>query len=137
MIFIILGVTCLLTCVVEALYLLTLCSPKKWIRASLVCNVLTNLSLNMIYPAVDYLFTVILYKAGVDYALARFFSYTVLVLMEIGIVFLEAWIYGFFLPDTNYRTRLAVSAKVNACSFAFGLLISSTAICSCRPAYYF
>ena len=136
MIVLILGIVCIITCIVEALFMFTLFYPKKWIKGSIVCNLITNPALNMIYPAIDYSFRAILVTAGMDFALARFLSYTVLVGLEIGIVFLEAWIYSFFVTDETYKTRLAVSAKANAVSFIFGILISSITLCSCRLPYY-
>ena len=138
MIFLILGIACLLTCIIEACMLFGMhYQAKKWILASLVCNLLTNISLNLIYPAVDYLFTMTLPELGIfSFALGHFFGYCVLVLMEVGVVFLEAWIYGFFVTDAPFRERLSTSAKVNATSFILGLIVTSATLCACRLPYY-
>lgn len=112
MIFLLLFV-CALTCIFETLTLLFFKDRKDWIKPVLICNVLTNPVLNMIYPFLQELL-----EGAREYALSVY----LLLALEVGVVFLETWLLGFFV-EKSYKRRLGVSVAINVASFVVGLIL--------------
>ena len=113
MIVLLLAFVCALTCIFETLALLFFKDKKDWFKPVFICNLLTNPLLNMIYP-----FLQVLLEQAREYALSVY----LLLALEVGVVFLEAWLLSFFV-DKNYKRRLAVSATINAISFIAGVIL--------------
>ncbi len=117
MIVIVFLILCLATCLFEAFALLLMEKPREWFKPVLLCNVLTNPILNMILPAV-YAFTYVF-----DMRTGGVASFLILLVLELGVVFLEAWMLGVFI-DAPFRKRLKVSFGLNAFSFVWGLILT-------------
>ncbi|MBQ8658632.1 MAG: hypothetical protein IJ506_05810 [Clostridia bacterium] len=117
MIFGALLILCLATCLFEGIALLLLHDRKKWLAPSLLCNVITNPILNMVLP---FLYSVVVYWTDI---FSFFLNPLMLICLEIGVIYMEAWLYGFFVPHP-FKRRLKVSCAVNAFSFVVGLLFN-------------
>ena len=113
MIVLLLAFVCALTCIFEALALLFFKDKKDWFKPVFICNLLTNPLLNMIYP-----FLQVLLEQAREYTLSVY----LLLVLEVGVVFLEAWLLSFFV-EKSYKRRLAVSAVINAVSFIAGVIL--------------
>lgn len=111
-IIIILAFLCALTCIVEILPLLFLEQRLPWIKASLLCNVLTNPILNLSLALLGYVLP------------DQNALIVLLVVLEIAVVFFEAFLYHKLLGE-SYKKCLLISLICNTCSFGVGLLLSS------------
>jgi len=81
-------------------------TPLRRFLASLICNLLTNPLLNLLY--------VLSFSFGADPVMF-------IIAAEICAVLYEAFLYGAFLNE-SFRFSLALSAAANALSFSAGLL---------------
>ena len=111
-------VLCVTTMLLESVMLLLVKDSGKWIKAGLLCNLITNPILNMILPTVYRLIDII-----VGYPYGIIVCYVVLFLLEVGVVFFETWIFGFFVNE-SFGKRLKVACIINAFSFFIGLLLN-------------
>lgn len=110
---------CILTCVFELLTLIFFKNRKKLFRPVLIVNVITNPILNMIYPLI-YSITV---EATMSFSISRYLGTAFLIIMEVGVVILETYMYGYF-TDLPLKTRRRISITLNTVSFLLGLIIS-------------
>ena len=106
---------CLLTCIAEMIPLLFLKKRKKWIKTSLLCNVITN-------PIVNLLF----------YILANFIEseadiIAVIVVLEIAVILFEAFIF-YNVMEESAKKCVIVSIVINTFSFLFGIVLFITVL---------
>ena len=109
-----LAVLCTATILLEAVPVLLVKDRKAWWKAGLVCNVVTNPVLNVVMLLV----TALLTDSG--------FVFPVLMVLELTVVFLEAWLYR-LLVGKPYLHCLAFSLVANAVSFGAGILLDRAA----------
>lgn len=105
---------CALTLVLEFLPAALIIVNREYVRGVTVANLITNPILNMLLP--------FLYSLTGDVGGA-----VILILLEIGVVFMEAWIFGLFTSD-EFPKRFVISLGLNAFSFAVGLIIQNLVI---------
>lgn len=103
-------VLCLLTCIIELIPFLFLSENGKWIKASFLCNVITNPIAN-----------VILIIAG-TYITNQTALICIAVALEIVVVAYEAYMYHHIM-DASIVKSVVMSVIANAASFIVGLLI--------------
>ena len=106
-----LSVACISTILLEAVPVLLFKEKKAWFKAGVACNVATN-------PVLNAMVMLITFYIGWGKL-----AYGLVLLLEVAVVFLEAWFYRFLL-DKTYGCCLLFSACANALSFCTGLILS-------------
>ena len=109
-IIIILLALCISTCVIEIIPLLFLKNKGKWIKTSILCNVVTNPILNMVLA-----FLTLVIASNLIFII-------ITVILEIAVVGFETFIY-YNAIDEKLRKCIVISLLTNICSFAMGLII--------------
>ena len=117
MLIIALAVPCAVTCLLETLALCFFKDGKKRMLPQLVCNLITNPTLHILLALGKWTFTSL--TGGTD----DLFFVSLLILLEIGVVFAEVWLLGFFFQEP-FKKRLKISASLNTFSFLMGILLS-------------
>ncbi len=112
-----LALTCGLTILIEYFIVKFFNDHSKWKKPVIVCNIISNPILNLILPAI---FSFAIYSFGYN-ATGIILYYVFLLILEIGVVFLEVLISGIML-EMKFTKRLAGFAILNASSFFLGLL---------------
>lgn len=99
------------TCIIEMIPLLILKNRGKWIKTSLLCNVITNPIINLLLGILTCITTnnIILILATV--------------VLELSVVGFEAFIY-YNVMDARVKKCVVISLLTNICSFAIGLFFS-------------
>lgn len=100
---------CISTIVLEAIPILLLKEKKDWFQASVICNVATN-------PVLNVALILLAFYLGWSRLI-----YGLLLLMELAVVFLEAWLYRLMLGKP-FGKCLIFSACANVFSFGIGLV---------------
>ena len=109
---------CLATCITELIVLMFFKDRKHLYKSVLIVNVITNPILNMIYPSIYYF----MYWSTNNFIFSYIVGLFALILMEIGVVFMETWMYG-FLTDLPLSRRRNISISLNAVSFSLGIFV--------------
>ena len=112
-----LAVPCVATCIFETLALCFFKDGKRRMLPQLVCNILTNPTLHILLAFGGWVYTVFVGGESVV------FNAILLILLEVGVVFLEAGVCGFFIREP-FQKRLKISLLLNAVSFLLGLLLN-------------
>ena len=102
---------CAATIFLEALPVFFLREKRRWWKAGLICNLITNPPLNALYL----LLCLWLKNTAVLTA--------ILLVMEVAVVWMEAWMYQRML-DKPRKTCFLFSLAANAFSFGLGTLFS-------------
>lgn len=114
---------CSVTCLIEMIPLSFLRNKSKWIKTSLICNVVTNPLINV---ALALLSTVI--NDALLYIV-------ITVVLEIAVIAFEAFIY-YNVMDESVRKCLLVSLLANFCSFAVGAIAFFALEALSQPSYH-
>lgn len=110
---------CLLTLIVELFVLLFFKNRKALRRPLIIANVITNPILNLILPAIYILcFNFVNFKA------VYYVIYGILFVLEVLVVFAEAYIIRFF-TNLNYKKCLKYSIVFNLVSFLLGCCLNN------------
>ena len=112
-IILILLILCISTCIIEMIPFLFLKNCSKWIKASLICNLITNPIINLILALLTLLVT-----NNVVFIL-------IAIVLEIAVIIFEAYIYHNIM-DENMVKCIILSALCNILSFGIGLLLSNS-----------
>lgn len=107
----ILAITCGATILLEGIPVLFLKNKRAWWKASVLCNVVTNPALNVIML----LLPPPLHEDGPVACIVA--------LLEVTVVFLEAWFYRLML-ENSYKNCFLFSLVANGISFAAGCIWS-------------
>ena len=99
----------LLTIAVEGAAILIIFRRKKYVYYSVLCNLLTNPTMNLLLKT-----SVWLLGSGV--------YFYAMVLLELAVVAVEAYVY-YYICGFGLRKSAILSAFLNALSFAAGLLL--------------
>lgn len=102
---------CAGTCLIEIVPLLFFKNAKKWIKTSLLCNVITNPIINLVLA----LLTLVVTNEVLFIAIA--------IIMEIAVIVFETFIF-YTVTDESLKKCIMVSVLINLCSFAIGLLLT-------------
>lgn len=108
-IILILVLLCVSTCIIEIIPFLFLKNRFKWIKTSLLCNVITNPIMNTILA----ILTLFIRDNTV------FFIITVI--LEVAVVVFEAFIYYNVMDESAWKC-VVLSLLANVCSFAIGVI---------------
>lgn len=103
-------IICVLTCIIEIIPLLFLKNRWKWIRTSLLCNVITNPIMNTILAILAIYVTNLIVYAGI------------VIILEIAVIMFEAFIFHNVM-DESMKKCMVISVIINICSFIVGALI--------------
>ena len=109
MIYIVFITNFLFTALIEGILIYLLYRKKEFVYYSILCNMLTNPSMNLLLFFVTKVF---------GYA----YYYIILMVLEIIVVLVEAFIYK-LLSNLKISKSLLLSALLNFMSFLFGLLV--------------
>ena len=101
----------LLTVVIECAAVLIIFRQKEYVYYCVLCNLLTNPTLNLLLSIFVSLFGVYSY-------------YPVLIPAEIAVVFIEAVVYD-YICGFGMRKAVKLSAFLNAISFTAGVLLNN------------
>jgi len=107
------------TCGMEIFGCLLFKNRKKLVFASLKCNVLTNPTLNLMLPFVYFLCEYFGRNALERYG----FYYICILILEVGVVFLETWLLSFFTQE-KFAKRLLISTVINTMSALPSIIIA-------------
>lgn len=102
---------CVGTCVIELVPLLFLKDAKKWVKTSLLCNVITNPIINLVLA----LLTLLIANEILLIAVA--------IILELAVIAFESFIF-YTVTDESLKKCIIVSLLINICSFAIGLLFT-------------
>ena len=110
-ILIILALLCAGTCVIELIPLLFVRNSGQWIKASLLCNVITNPIVNVLLALASLVVS------------DRAIYIAIMILLEVAVIAFEAFIFRQVTGESVQKCIL-ISAMINLCSFAVGLFLS-------------
>jgi hypothetical protein len=125
-----LALCCGLTCLIEIVPALFLRDRKKWVKVSLINNVITNPILNTlilvetvfqyeIYPK-DLFYS---WMVKLDYLNVYVYAHNIFVLLlEVAVIIFEAWVYR-KMVGASWKKCLLFSVVANVVSFGIGILL--------------
>ena len=122
-----LALLCGMTCLLEIVPALFMRERKKWIKAGLICNVITNPILNtllLLHSALYQLplsISIFLGKLPFSYPYA-ILRYATLLVLELLVIVFEAWVYH-KMVGASWKKCLLFALAANALSFTVGLLL--------------